>query len=109
MTLADDITAVRETLGESIPVGGTEVDTMFTDNQVTAWVNGSSSLDAASLRGWKAKAANLSNLVNVTDGAASRELSDAFDHALEMIKLYTKTATGGATVGRTRVGKIVRS
>lgn len=107
MATADEIIAVRESIGELIPEGGSEGDTLFPDARISAWIDESSSLDAASLRGWKAKLASLSNLVDVTDGAASRALSDAFDHAQEMVRFYTKLAIG-PSAGRTRVGKIVR-
>lgn len=104
----EQITNVREMLGESIPQGGTEADTMFPDARVTAWIEGSTLPEGAALSGWRAKAAHFANLVNVTDGAASREMSDLLDHALAMIKLYTGLSMGPA-YGRTRVGKIIRS
>lgn len=108
MTQYDDIAALREKLGESIPDGGSAADTMFTDEQVLRWIDASSSTNSAILQGWHAKLANLSNLVNVTDGAASRELSDLFAHAQAMVKLYSGIVTDGPTAGRTRIGKIIR-
>lgn len=107
MALAGDISALRLKLGETIPAGGTEADTLFTDGQITVWLDTTSSITEAALEGWEAKRAALANLVNVTDGAASRELSDAFDHANEMVEYYNRKLLGRA--GRTRVGKIVRS
>jgi hypothetical protein len=107
-TIQENITEVRENIGEVIPEGGVEGDTMFTDAQIATWINNTASNDEASLRGWKIKMANFANLVNVTDGAASREFSDLFDHAVTMVKTYTKLASGPAA-GRSRVGKIVRS
>ena len=101
-TPQENIASVREMIGEPA-----EADSMFTDNQITSWVNTNGSLEAAALQGWRAKAANFANLVNVTDGAASREMSDLLDNALAMIKLYTSLAKG-PSAGRTRVGKIVR-
>lgn len=106
-TIQEKITEVREMIGETIPPGGSDVNTMFTDERVTAWINGSSSLEGAALRGWRAKAAEFSNLVNVTDGAASREMSDLLKNALEMVKQYNGLSRGPA-FGRTRVGKIIR-
>lgn len=107
-TLQEMTIEVRENLGEVIPSGGTDADTMFTDAQIATWINNTANLDAATLRGWKVKLANYANLVNVTDGAASREMSDLFDHAQEMVKYYGKLAVG-PTSGRSRVGRIVRS
>lgn len=100
-TIQDNIAEVREMIGEPA-----EADSMFTDDRVTAWINSTSSLEAAALRGWRAKAANFANLITVTDGAASREMSDLLDHAETMIKMYTSLAKG-PSAGRTRVGKIV--
>ena len=107
MAFAEDITALRLKIGETIPSGGTEADTLFTDAQITLWLNESSTPDGAVLSGWEAKLAALANLVSVTDGAASRELSDAFDHASETVAYYNKKTTGRS--GRARVGKIIRS
>ena len=104
----NQITTVREMLGESIPQGGSEADTMFPDGRVTAWIEAATSLEGAALAGWRVKAAHFANLVNVTDGAASREMSDLLDNALAMIKLYSGLAQG-PTYGRSRVGKIVRT
>jgi hypothetical protein len=103
----DDLTEVRENIGETIPEGGAETDTLFTDEQIGKWIEGSPSLETASLKGWKKKMAYFSNLVNVTDGAAAREMSDLFIHAQAMVKLYTGLAAG-PTAGRSRVGKIIR-
>lgn len=102
-TIQDNIVEVREMIGEP-----PATDSLFTDERVTAWIEGSSSLEGAALRGWRAKAAHYSGLVNVTDGAASREFSDLLKNSLDMIKMYQGLAKGPA-FGRTRVGKIVRS
>lgn len=107
-TQQDNIDEVRENIGEVIPDGGTEADTLFTNEQILKWIGDTSSLDAASLKGWKKKMADFANLANVTDGAASRTFGDLFDHARQMVALYTELAIG-PTAGRARVGKIVRS
>jgi hypothetical protein len=96
------ISEVREMIGETDTTAS-----LFTDDQITAWIDAADSLEAAALTGWQRKAAHWAGLVNVTDGAAAREFSDLFDHAVAMIKVFTKLAS--PTAGRTRVGKIVRS
>ena len=101
-TIQEQIADVREMIGEPA-----EADSLFTDDRISSWINSASSLEAAALRGWRAKAAHFANLVNVTDGAASREMSDLLVNAQAMIKLYTGLSRGPA-FGRTRVGKIVR-
>lgn len=102
-----DVTRLRLKLGESIPAGGTESDTLFSAEQLQSFISGNSTFDGAVLEAWEAKLAILANLVNVTDGAASRELSDAFDHANDMVAYYGKKSNGRS--GRSRIGKIVRS
>src|SRR5690349_10376260 len=100
------VTALRMTIGERIPAGGTADDTLFSEEELLAIINNTSTPDGAALMAWEAKRAELSNLVNVTDGAASRALSDAFEHANEMVIYYTRKTNGRS--GRTRLGKIVR-
>ena len=108
MTLEAQISQLRSMLGEGIPSGGSEEDTLFTDEQLTSWINETATLDAAALEGWKIKMAHFANLVDTTDGAAARALSDLFAHAQVMVKMYDNLVLG-PTAGRSRVGKIVRS
>jgi hypothetical protein len=106
---AAQITDVRENLGETIPEGETAAATLFTDEQITSWIDQGKGLPYATLLGWRKKMAHYANLVNVTDGAASRTFSDLFDHAAAMVKFWSDQVVNPATKGRTRVGKIVRS
>jgi len=103
----DNIQALRLLIGERIEVGQTEADTLFTDEQLIQWLENNPSIERAAYDGWLAKAAQFANLVNVTDGAASRELSDLLDNARAMIALYAKSSAG-PTEGRARIGRIVR-
>jgi len=107
MATDEEVANLRLLLGERIPAGGTETDTMFSDQELEVLIDGSPSLEVASYEGWRMKAANFANLVNVTDGAASREFSDLLDNALNMVKLYSRSSSG-PTEGRTRIGKIKR-
>lgn len=108
MTPEEQVTELRVMLGESISADGTEADSMFTSEQLGKWITVSSeNLNIAAVKGWQAKMANFAGLVNVTDGAASREFSDLMDHAEVMVKMYSKLSLG-PTAGRSRVGKIVR-
>lgn len=95
-------------LGETVGADQLEGDTMFTDEQIQTWIDHALSLEHAALRGWRAKLARYSDLVNVTDGAASRSFSDLSNNARYMVDLYSDLVRG-ATFGRTRIGKIVRS
>lgn len=98
---------IRMMLGESIPPEGADSDTLFTDEQVALFLERGETELGAILEGWRAKEAHFSNLVNVTDGAASRAFSDLFIHAQAMVKRYTSLANPQA--GRARVGRIQRS
>lgn len=98
---------LRLKLGEAIPTGGVEGDTLFTDQQLKKLIEAAPFLDRAAYEGWRIKAANYANLVNVTDGAASREFSDLLDNARQMVSSYDRSQAG-PTAGRTRVGRIVR-
>lgn len=102
------IAEVRELIGESIPQGGGEADTLFTDLQVQAWIDSTSSTDSAVVLGWKAKAARYADLVDTSEGTSKRAMSDLHEHALKMIQYYDGTA-GGTTSGRTRVHKLTRT
>lgn len=102
MATSEQIASVREMVGET-----DTANSLFTNEQITSWIAEASSLEGAALTGWRRKAAHWANLVNVTDGAASREFSDLYTHAESMIKFYGKLALG-PTAGRSRVGRIIR-
>jgi hypothetical protein len=108
MASAEEITALRLKTGEVIPEGGSAADTMFSDEQFTTWIDTSGSTAAAALQVWEAKLAAWAGLVDVTDGAAQRALSDLMDHGTKMIGYY-EDLVAGPNRNRTRVGKIVRS
>jgi hypothetical protein len=108
MATEAEITSVRMKLGESIPPDGDEDDTLFTNDQITLWIDDTDTLNHALVEGWEAKLAHWANLVNVVDGAAAREFSDLMDHAKYMINHYREQILGPG-YGRSRVGKIVRT
>jgi hypothetical protein len=64
-------------------------------------------IERAALGGWRLKAAHYSGLVDITEGNASRKMSQMFAHAQDMVKMYAGSR-GGPTEGRTRIGRIVR-
>lgn len=108
MSAYEDLNTLRAMLGETIGTGETEADTLFTDAQLTVWIGATKNLEAAAVKGWRAKMASYAGLVDVVDGASQRKMSDLFDHAKQMIAYYT-LASRGPAAGRTTVGKIVRS
>lgn len=108
--------ALRETLrrkvGESIPEGGSAADTMLSETAVDAILTNASDMNHAIIDAWESKLAAWSNLVDVTDGAASRKLGDLMEHAEAMIKYYRGVVAegdSGPRSSRTRIGKIIRT
>jgi hypothetical protein len=105
----DQISQIRTKLGERIPQGGDESDTLFTDAEIQEFFElGSDDVLKAIYHGWLAKAAELANLVDTAEGNYSRKFSQLLDHANSMIKYYGR-ASGGDALARTRIGKIQRS
>lgn len=112
-----DVTRLRRKLGENIPAGGSDADTMFTNVEVQALLDDSGSdVTKAALEGWRAKAAEYSNLVNVSEGNSQRQMSDLHKHALTMIDYYTKevdkleeTDDFEGRTGRVIIGEISRA
>jgi hypothetical protein len=102
-----DIARLRAILGEDIPSGGEEGDTLFSDREVQEFIDSTPSLDRAGYEGWRVKAARLANLVDTTEGNSQKKYSQLHDNALEMIKMYQRSS-GGPTEGRARVGRIKR-
>lgn len=104
-----DAERLRGLLGEPVPEGGTQNDTLFTDeviNDLLLKANGD--LDRAAFEGWRHKAAHFANLVDVTEGNSSRAMSDLLKNAESMVRYYLRSSSG-PTEGRTRVGRIRRS
>jgi len=104
------ITIVRNKIGESIPVGGTAEDTLFTEQQIQLWIQAAPTINHAIVEGWETKIAHWANLVDVTDGASSRKMGALITNGEARLKYYRGLIIGGDSLARsrTRVGKIVR-
>lgn len=99
---------LRGLLGETIPTGGTDADTYFTDVQIANMLlESQGSITRAAYAGWQMKAAYYADLVNVTEGNSVRQMSDLQNHALAMVKMYAGESSD-LTAGRTRVGRVRR-
>lgn len=97
---------LRLYLDDVMPTDGT--NPMFTDAELQqALDNAYNDPERAAVEGWRWKAAKYAGLVNVTEGNASRNMSDMQEHALTMLAHFEKS-TAGPTEGRTRVGTIRR-
>lgn len=105
-----DVDRLRGLLGEVIPDGETEGDTNFSNNQLEEILESNGGvIERAAFEAWRQKAAIFANLVNVTEGNASRNMSDLHKHALDMMKAYQSSGPGSTlTQGRTRIGRIRR-
>ena len=112
MTVLDPLTPeehLRLLLGEQVPLGGHDFDTMFTDQEINHFLTtGNFDPNAAAYYGWLAKMANYANLVNVSEGNAAREMGELHKAAQRMVDRYAGYATTTSR-GRARIGRIVRS
>ena len=95
---------IRQLLGEEIPIGGSDTDTLFLDGQIDDLLVTEGSVDAAVAEGWRIKAAKLATLVDTAEGTSKRAMSDLHKNALAMFESYT----GGASAGKTRIHKLER-
>lgn len=106
-----DAQRLRSLLGEEIPTGGSEADTLFTDekiNDLLTAAGGDADLAAAS--GWRVKAAHYADLVDVAEGNSSRAMSDLHKNALAMARAFGGDAAVGVGTasGHVVIGKIER-
>jgi len=104
---------LRGLLGEAIPAGGSDSDTMFTDSEIAdlyekgQGANFDYPVEAGAYYGWLEKMANYANLVTVNEGNAMRELTELHKGAQRMVDRYVGyVPTPGR--GRARVGRISR-
>lgn len=104
MSPADEL---RQLLGEDIPTGGSDADTLFKDEEILHYLEQNPDVERAAYQGWRVKAARLSNLVDTTEGNVQRKFSQLLDNANTMLRTYQRSSEG-PTEGRTRVGRITR-
>jgi hypothetical protein len=102
---------LRALLGESIPAGGSESDTLFSDDQVDDLLTRHTSVEASLAEGWQQKAASLATLVDRAEGDSKESLSQLHKQALTMVDLHQKDPDTGLPWGQvpiTRVRKLKR-
>jgi hypothetical protein len=103
-----DVDRLRGLIGEKIPDGDNETATQFSNTELEEMlISNGGDIERAAFEGWRHKAAKYADLVNVTEGNASRAMSDLHKHALDMMSAYAKSSST-LTQGRTRIGRIVR-
>ena len=105
-----DTDRLRALLGESIPPGGADTDTFFTDADITDLLTNhqgptGSNMFLAAAEGWSRKAGAFANLVNAQEGGSNRMMSDLYTHAQQRESYFLSMAQGRRT---TRIGNIQR-
>lgn len=104
---------LRRLLGETIPVGGSATDTMFSDEEVSDFLargtraSQDNPVEAAAYYGWQAKMAEFANLVNVNEGNAAREMGELHKAAKRMVDQFAGYVPTPSR-GRARIGNVVR-
>ncbi len=109
----DAAARLRAYLGEPIPPGGTDADTLFTNAEITDMLvtgngqttNPQRALWYAAAEGWERKAGMFAEMVDNQTGGTNRLNSQHFDHAKERVEHFRELASGRL---RTTIGKIVR-
>lgn len=93
---------LRSRLGERIPIGGTDADTMFTNAEILDLL----SYTNPEREGWRRKAAEFASLVDTTEGTSKRAMSDLHKQALEHMEAVDAEAVSSSA--RTRSHRIRR-
>lgn len=97
---------LRLLIDDPVPLDGT--DPMFEDPVLLdVLAQAGDDPERAAADAWVMKAAKYASMVDVTEGNASRAMSDLHAHALAMVKNFQKSSSG-PTEGRTRIGRIRR-
>lgn len=109
MATVEELARLRDMIAEPDQADG------WTDERLESFItrtlnaNGSVNLRAAAAEVWGAKAAELAELVDVTESSSSRRNSQYFDHAQKMAASYASAVTDPtSTVGRMRSIAITR-
>jgi hypothetical protein len=105
MTLTDILrTELRELLDEAIPLGGSEIDTRFTNTQIDALLTVASDINQAAAEGWRRKALRaMSERGGLQESQAGDEklkfvsIEAYRDHCLTMAKMFSDLAPGAGS------------
>ena len=101
---------VRLNAGETIPSGGSDSDTNFTDSQINdLLVLNNNLINRTTAAVWRAKAALFATLVDVQEGNSSRKMSQAITAAEAQAKYWASIPEPMPVIGRTRIGVNRRS
>lgn len=96
---------VRQNVGETIPAGGADTDTMFTDDEILGFLTQcGQKINLSTAAAWRVKAARLSTLVDVQEGNSSRKMSQGYDNAIAQAKYWASLPENPNVIGQTRLG-----
>jgi hypothetical protein len=104
MAEADEVLLLREYILEPDDANG------WTDERLGGYIDRAGSVKGAAAEVWDVKAAEVSDLVNVSENGSSRNLSDLFKNAQAMAGRY-RTLSGveiAVTSGGPRTRAIIR-
>jgi hypothetical protein len=111
MATAAERARVRQILNEPDDSNGWTDDRIDQLLEETSNPDGTFDFRSASASGWEQIAAGYTSLVNVTENGSSRSMSQQFDHAMAMAKMFGSTGTdetGEGSLPRPRSTRIVR-
>jgi len=101
-----DLDRLRDRLGERIPDGGSDADTLFTNYQLSDLLDRNDGVfEDALVEGWQIKVAEYSNLVDTTEGTSKRSMSDLRSQAQAILENLEANTTANR---RTRVHTLGR-
>lgn len=104
---ADEITRLRNLVGEKIPDNGTDADTIFSDEEIEELAAQTTDLNGAAREGWRVKAARYADMVDISEAGESAKLSDLHKNALKMVEFFTQEQSNPAG-GSTRLHRLSR-
>lgn len=91
IVVTSDFDRLRRMIGERIPVGKTDDDTFFTDEEIgDMLVQASGDFNRAAMFGWLAKMAEFAKLIDRNTSGADLPLSQMYKNAESMFKHYAK-------------------
>ena len=94
---------VRLQCGESIPDGGDDSDTLFTDGQIqTFLLQCNQMVNAATAMAWRAKSAIFATQVDIVEGNSQRKMSQAAIAANSQAKYWASLPENNSLIGKSR-------
>lgn len=94
---------VRLQCGESIPTGGVDTDTLFTDGQIQTFLDACSQMvNASTAMAWRAKAAIYATQVDIVEGNSQRKMSQAYQTAESQAKFWAAQPEDNRLIGKSR-------